>query len=136
MMRFFFLLALVSGMAKTLAEPISPGRIKTLPAAEQPRWMAYLERSRTNAQADASAVQVEVVANAMTNAVRAPNGGNFKLPAQAGDDWYAGKEARKLTDAVLSYQTPTGGWSKHIGYGKGPRPPGMQWTSQNEPGKP
>src|SRR5688572_32751332 len=45
---------------------------------------------------------------------------------------FASDEAKQLADAVLSYQTSTGGWSKHIGYGKGPRQPGMQWTSQNE----
>ena len=54
---------------------------------------------------------------------------------QAGDAWYAGAEARQLADAVLSYQTPTGGWSKHNGFSRGPRQPGMQWTSQNEPGQ-
>ena len=35
-----------------------------------------------------------------------------------------------------SLSDPDGGWSKHIGFTKGPRQPGMQWTSQNEPGQP
>ena len=71
----------------------------------------------------------------MTNALRAPSGGDFKLSFKTGDAWYAGDEAKHITAAVLSYQTPTGGWSKHTGYTKGPRQPGMQWTSQNEPGQ-
>ena len=74
-------------------------------------------------------------ANKMTNALRAPSRGDFKLSVKTGDAWYAGDEARQLAAAVLSYQTPTGGWSKHIGFSKGPRLPGMQWTSQNEPGQ-
>jgi PelA/Pel-15E family pectate lyase len=95
-----------------------------------------LEQSRKLALADEAAVQAEVAANRMTSALRAPDGGDFKLPAPAGDPWYAGDEARQLAEAVLSYQTPSGGWSKHIGFSRGPRKPGMQWTSQNEPGRP
>jgi PelA/Pel-15E family pectate lyase len=40
-----------------------------------------------------------------------------------------------LAIIVLSYQTPSGGWSKHTGYSRGPRQPGMQWSSQSEPGQ-
>ena len=131
---FFFLLTLA--LAPAFAEPITFGRINELPAAEQAAWKTYLERSQTNALANQSAVQAEVVANKLTNAVRAPSGGDFKLPAKMDNIWYAWDEAKQLAAAVLSYQTPSGGWSKHTGYSQGPRQPGMQWTSQNEPGQP
>ena len=72
----------------------------------------------------------------MTHALRAPSGGDFKLKAKVSDAWFAGDEAKKLADAILSFQTPSGGWSKHMGFSKGLRKPGMQWTSQNEPGQP
>jgi len=98
--------------------------------------VTYLDVSQTNALADVAAVQAEVVANKMTAALRAPSGGDFKLSFKAGDAWFGGEEAKQLADAVLSFQTPTGGWSKHMGFAQGPRQPGMQWTSQNEPGKP
>lgn len=68
-------------------------------------------------------------------ALRAPSGGDFKLPAKMDSIWPAGNEAKRLADAVLSFQTPSGGWSKHTAYNQGPRKPGMQWTSQNEPGE-
>jgi PelA/Pel-15E family pectate lyase len=72
----------------------------------------------------------------MTHALRAPSGGDFKLKAKVSDAWFAGDEAKNLADAILSFQTPAGGWSKHMGFSKGLRKPGMQWTSQNEPGEP
>ena len=72
----------------------------------------------------------------MASALRAPSGGDFKLERRAGDPWFAGQEAQQLADSILSCQTPSGGWSKHIGFSQGPRKTGMQWTSQNEPGKP
>ncbi|HMO86556.1 MAG TPA: pectate lyase [Lacipirellulaceae bacterium] len=67
--------------------------------------------------------------------MRAPSGGDFKLSAKTGDPWYAGPEAAALADVVLSYQSPAGGWSKHTGYNRGPRQPGMQFSSQYEPGR-
>ena len=135
MTRLVFLLTLTLCLSSALADPVTLRRIKELSSTEQSRWKDYLQRSQTNALADAAAVQAEVVANKMTNPLRAPSGGDFKLSVKTGDAWYAGDEAKQLADAVLSYQTPTGGWSKHTGYNKGPRQPGMQWTSQNEPGQ-
>jgi len=132
------LLALMA-MTATLsanAEPVTLSRITNMPAAEQAAWKTYLERSQSNALTDAAAVQAELVANGMTNAHRAPSGGDFKLKPKVADAWFAGAEAKQLADAILSFQTPSGGWSKHMGFTKGPRKPGMLWTSQNEPGQP
>ena len=136
MIRLLFSITLGFTLAPALAEPVTLSRIGKLPAGEQPAWKAYLERSQTKAQADQAALQAEVVANKMTNVIRAPSGGDFKLHVRAGDAWYAGDEAKQLADAVLSYQTPSGGWSKHLGFSRGVRKPGTQWTSQNEPGQP
>ena len=126
----------VMAFATGLAEPITADRTNELPVSEQAQWQNYIERSQTNALTDQAAIQAEVSANKLTNEMRAPSGGDFKLPAKMDSVWYSGDEARRLADAILSYQTPTGGWSKHTGYSKGPRRPGMQWTSQNDPGKP
>jgi PelA/Pel-15E family pectate lyase len=117
------------------AEPVTYSRLNTQPTAEQSAWKNYLERSQTNALTDAAVVQAEVAAHKMTNALRAPSGGDFKVHTNIGDAWFAGDEAKQLADAILSYQTPSGGWSKHLGFSRGPRKPGMQWTSQNEPGQ-
>ena len=124
---------LLAGSA--LAEPVTLERLQKLPTTEQAAWVAYLKGSQTNALADVAAVQAEVVAHKMTNALKAPNGGNFKLSAKMDNVWYALDEAKRLADVVLSYQTPSGGWSKHTGYSNGVRQSGMQWTSQNEPGQ-
>lgn len=135
MIRFLLSLAFAGAVMATMAAPVTSDRLKDLPAAEQITWKTYLERSHANAIADAAAVQAEVAALKLPNARRAPSGGDFKLKPEAGDAWFASAEAQSLAATVLSYQTPTGGWSKHTGYTKGPRQPGMQWTSQNEPGK-
>jgi PelA/Pel-15E family pectate lyase len=118
-----------------LGEPIDAKRVEALPPADQTAWEGYIFLSRSFAQADADALQAEVASQGMPKALRAPEGGDFKLSKKAGDPWYAGEEAKQLAEIILSYQTPSGGWSKHTGYNEGPRKPGMQWSSQYEPGQ-
>lgn len=118
------------------AAPVTVERLNALRADEQVAWRDYLKRSAKDAQADADSIQSEVTASKMTNAIKAPSGGDFKLSYKPGDAWFAGDEAAQLVPVILSYQTPTGGWSKHTGYAKGARQPGMLFSSQYEPGKP
>jgi PelA/Pel-15E family pectate lyase len=44
--------------------------------------------------------------------------------------WFTSAEVGKTADAIVSYQTPTGGWSKSVDYAAGLRQPGTHWTSQ------
>ena len=136
MTRSLISLIVLLSQFSVFAEPVVVSRLNALPAAQQLAWKNYLERSQTNALTDVAVVQAEVSANKMTNALRAPSGGDFKLHTNIGDAWFASAEAKQMADAILSFQTPSGGWSKHMGFSKGLRKPGMQWTSQNAPGQP
>jgi len=128
-------MAMAAILTSASGEPITPDRVNKLPATERTAWQAYLARSQTNAQADLAALRAELLTFGMTNALRAPSGGDFRLPADVDDHWYASTAASNLAHTILSYQTPSGGWSKHTAYAKGPRQPGMQWSSQHEPGQ-
>lgn len=103
--------------------------------ADAAAWRQYLARSAELAARDREALDAEVTSSGATVARRAPDGGDFR-PSAGDRDRLADAEAGRLADAVISFQTPSGGWSKHLGYSKGPRQPGMQWTSQSEPGRP
>jgi len=131
-------LALLMALASPLSrsEPVRPERIEALAPAERAVWAAYLERSAERARADRAAIEAELRELGAEAAVRAPSGGDFKVPEKTDPAWYASPEAARLADVVLSYQTPSGGWSKHTGYAAGPRRRGMLFTSQNEPGQP
>jgi len=135
MIRLLFSVIIVFALTPAFAELITLSRINELSPAEQTACKAYLDRSQANALADTSAVQAEVLAKKMTGVVRAPSGGGFKMHVKEGDAWFAGNESKQLADVMLSDQTPSGGWSKHLGFNKGPRQPAMPWTSQNEPGQ-
>ncbi len=136
MIRSHHCLAFAFAVTAAFAEPVTVARLNEASPAEQPAWKAYLEKSQSVAGVDQAALLAEVAANKLPGALRAPSGGDFKLSFKAGDAWYAGDEAKLLADAILSFQAPSGGWSKHLGFSQGPRKPGMQWTSQSEPGQP
>jgi PelA/Pel-15E family pectate lyase len=116
------------------AEPVTAERVAALPAGEQAAWQAYLAKSAEVAAADAAALAAEVAEAGLTAALKAPDGGDFKVETKPGDPYFATPEAGALADVVISYQAPSGGWSKHTGYSRGPRQKGMQWSSQYEPG--
>jgi PelA/Pel-15E family pectate lyase len=130
-------LALTSMAASNsaMAEPVTAARLNQLPSAEQAAWKTHWDRSQVSARADQAALEAELAAQAMTTALRAPSGGDFKLPFKMDHVRNASEEAQQLATVVLSYQTPSGGWSKHTGYSRGPRQPGMQFSSQSEPGQ-
>lgn len=134
--RYVFIAAIAISGLSAFGDAVSTDRLHQLAPSDRPAWEAYLRRSQAAALADQAALDAEVAASKLPQARQAPDGGDFKLSARLGDAWYGSDEARQLADAVLSYQSPAGGWSKHVGYSKGPRSLGMQWTSQNEPGRP
>jgi PelA/Pel-15E family pectate lyase len=125
----------IAASNSALAEPVTAARLNELPSAEQPAWKTHWDRSQASARADLAALRAELTAQNLAIALRAPSGGDFKLPASADDAWYSSDAANQLASVVLSYQTPSGGWSKHTGYTRGPRQPGMQFSSQSEPGQ-
>ena len=91
--------------------------------ADADAWRAYFARSDAWRSHHIAALVKEELSEGLPAPLRAPSGGNQKLdPASPA-----------LLAAVLSYQLPCGGWSKALAYSKGPRSPGMQWTSQEDP---
>ena len=100
--------------ASTAVERYAPQLEKM---ADADAWRAYFTRSDAWRARHVAALAEEVKAAGLPAAVRAPSGGDVKADVAT----------------VLSYQLPCGGWSKGLGYSKGPRSPGMQWTSQEDP---
>jgi PelA/Pel-15E family pectate lyase len=117
------------------ADQITPDRIAKLPGDQRPAWEQYLARSKKLAEQDAQVLAGELKMLGLERAAKAPDGGDFKLSHKAGDGWYTSEEAAEMARIIISYQTPSGGWSKHVKYAQGKRPAGTQWGSQYEPGK-
>lgn len=112
---------------------LSPARIGALPAAERAAWTKYVARSQRALARDTALLNAELRAAGRTAMTRAPYvRQSFTVDSTMTDAWLHSAEAQRLADAVLSYQTPSGGWSKHVDLWKGPRAAGQSFFSENE----
>lgn len=108
---------------------LSHERISRLPRKEQEAWLDYLDRSSKTLEHSRDTLRREM-AEAGLDHPRKPDRRGKPPSANRDPEWYESDEAARLAKSVISYQTPSGGWSKAIYYDKGPREPGTHWSSQ------
>jgi PelA/Pel-15E family pectate lyase len=136
----FFVITATTGVAAQEALPklklVTPERIAQMAAPERAEWEVYLKQSQKLAMAERAKLAEELTTAKSNVSEPAPNNSlMFEVSSRKADDaWFASDEAKQLVPIVLSYQTPSGGWSKAVDYSNGPRKPGMHWTSQKSPG--
>ncbi len=112
---------------------LSARRLAALPEAERAAWSAYLERSRRMRQREQDSMQAELAAVGRQRMVPAPDvRENWRMTSAMTGAWFASDSGRRLAEAILSYQTPSGGWSKHMDLSKGPRPLGTSYFSETD----
>ena len=96
-------------------------------------WSRYKTLSTQHAAADRAVVDSELKAIGQSTTTRAAyTDADFKIDGTMTDAWFATSAAAAMADAILSYQTPTGGWSKHIDYTAGPRKPGQSFYGETD----
>jgi PelA/Pel-15E family pectate lyase len=111
-------------------EMLRRDRFSVLPEPERAAWLSYFETSERHAERERDVLAIECRKFGMAVSKPAPGiGSEFKLGADVAPAWYGSPQALKLADTVLSYQTPTGAWSKAVKYADGPRAPGTHWTN-------
>ncbi|HEY1150328.1 MAG TPA: pectate lyase [Pseudoduganella sp.] len=98
----------------TPAQPLTEASIATLPASEQGAWQAYLARSRAAMDADKAALAAERAGLTTVPAAPPHGGGDGGMPRNRPAAWYGTPEARHIADNIVSFQTPSGGWSKNV----------------------
>ena len=114
------------------ALPLTVDRIAALPAAEQVPWREYLKSSNRQLVADQARLNAEALDHGLTNLTIPPEGrGVAGIPLGKDKEWYAGAEATRLADNIISYQTPAGGWSKNLDITKHARAPGERFGHGN-----
>lgn len=96
-------------------------------------WARYAEASKQAMEVDKALISAELKAAGRTAAIRAPyTEADFRITSAMNDAWFTGAAARAMADIIISFQTPTGGWSKHIDYTRGPRQPGQSFVSDSD----
>lgn len=93
--------------------------------------MRYIAVSRSLHDADTAAMNAELRAVKRTRMTKAP----YRAPefdsGTRDDAWLASDSARHLIEGVLSFQTPSGGWSKRTDMWT-PRARGMSYYSESD----
>jgi PelA/Pel-15E family pectate lyase len=96
------------------AVSMTADRIASLPASEQAAWYDYFSRSLAQRNRDRATLAAELPAGATPPPPpQAVGGGQYNMPLDRDPAWYGTAEARRIADAMVSFQTPAGGWSKN-----------------------
>jgi PelA/Pel-15E family pectate lyase len=112
------------------APEMSRERLAELPAAQRPAWQAYLDRSDRRMTLDRATLARELQAG--DTVPPPPIAGKPNAPLDREPAWYASAEAAAIADTILSFQTPSGGWSKNQDR-RGPRRlPGQRYANNAE----
>lgn len=102
-----------------------------LPEAQRTEWTAYIAKSRESAATEHRTLAEECQKAGMETSKPAPgNRAEFEFDSDTPAEWFGSAENQKLAEIVISYQTPSGGWSKAVDYKAGLRRPGTHWTAQ------
>ena len=113
------------------AEPLlSEARVRAM-ARDTSAWLEYLGRSRTQRALDSATMAKELKGLDRTEMTRAPYARTFEVTSAMTPAWFASDSARTIATNLLSFQTPNGGWSKHVDYSAGTRRPGQSWFSES-----
>ena len=112
---------------------LAADRLATLSATDRTVWSAYVDRSRKAMGDDQQFVYGELHANGLTAVIRPPNtASDFAVSKTWTAAYVMSVDGRALVSTVLSYQTASGGWGKHIDYSKGVRQPGAGYYSEGD----
>ncbi len=114
------------------AQSITAERIAQLPKAQQAAWKEYLDRSNRQKEADRAVLFTELKSLGQSEALIPPNGSAARtIPLTRPPEWYGSAEARHIADAIVSFQTPAGGWSKNLNMADHPRRKGESFAPNN-----
>ena len=112
---------------------ITTARLAGPTANERAAWQAYIARSQEVGARDRALVADELRRLGRTVMTRAPYlGESFVVTAAMTDAFFQGASARAMARTMVSFQTPSGGWSKHVDMTQPPRAAGQSFFSEDE----
>ena len=111
---------------------LAAARIERLVSpVERPLWTAYIARSREQHTRDTAAMGRELRAVGRPQMTRAPYAHGFEVGPEMTPRWFGTDSARRLADAIVSFEAPNGGWSKHVDFRQHVRQPGESYYGES-----
>ncbi|BEV12913.1 pectate lyase (plasmid) [Asticcacaulis sp. DW145] len=114
----------------TPAPEVTPSRLSELPASQRAAWAEYIARSQKQMAFDKATLAAELQPG--ETPPPPPVAGSGKMALNKDAAWYATPEARAMADTIVSFQTPSGGWSKNQDRTKPPRLRGQRFGNNAE----
>jgi PelA/Pel-15E family pectate lyase len=95
--------------------------------ARDPAWQAYFDRSKALAAKDQALLQHELVVLKQTKAAKPLKHKQFGFEPEPSIEYLQSPDAIRVAQVILSFQTPSGGWSKRTDMAGQPRQPGQMF---------
>jgi len=133
-LRLLFLISLAGFVPRLNAaddQAVTLARINALPAAQREAWRQYLDKSVQQQKRDQDFIATEVKAAGLKDSFAPADAPDFKFDSKKSDAWFASDEARIMAENLISFQTPGGGWSKHVEMTKHVRQKGERFAGGN-----
>lgn len=94
------------------------------PFPNTPEWRTYIAKSERWKAVDTNMLATEVKALGLDKAKLPEHTNKFGFEPQNTDEWFTSAEGERIMGIILSFQTPSGGWSKRTDMSKSPRQKG------------
>lgn len=101
--------------------------LRALPASERKAWEKYFEISSALRRKDEKVLEEEMKREDRSKALTPKSGDPFRVPRRP-PEWFGSKEARTIAKNVISFQSPSGGWTKNMNMTKRPRRRAERWS--------
>jgi PelA/Pel-15E family pectate lyase len=110
---------------------LTAARIAKYAPKSQGEWKAYIQRSREQYTRDTAAMGRELRGAGLTAMTRPPYTHDFSYKPYMTPAWFATDSARRMTEIILSFQAPNGGWSKHVDFTQHARRTGESYFAED-----
>ncbi|OZY87049.1 pectate lyase [Cellvibrio mixtus] len=129
-LRFALALAAVCQLPMALAAaPANTPAPDTAQAALEAEWQTYITRSQELRKLDQQQLRKEMKRRGLKEPLLPAYTKEFGFETEQPLEWFTSTEGKAIMEAILSLQTPTGGWSKRTDMTK-KRKPGMAFGNE------
>lgn len=87
-------------------------------------WRTYIAKSGRWKALDSATIAIEVKALGLAQAKLPEQTNKLGFEPKKTDEWFKSEEGERIMGIILSFQTPSGGWSKRTDMAKNPRQKG------------
>ncbi len=120
-----------AGLERDTTPMLGESRLAGLPPRQRAAWQRYLSHSRELDRRNRASMAAELRAAGKSSMTTAPYVHYFTMEPHMTGSWFASDSARRLAANVLTWQTPAGGWSKHVDMRQRGRLPGESYYGES-----